>query len=103
MARDNKKQFIANYGGFVHDFGYASFSTTDNSVEVDTVLNRIIGVTLTAGEATANAENIWLNETNADGGIIVDDDGQVTVGRTVETGGTRHSGLEFYYHFIGID
>jgi len=103
MARDYGKQNISNMGGFVHDFGYASFTTTGTTMELDTLLTKIVGVSLTPAETMADAESLFINETNADGGIVVDADGQVTIGRVLETGGTATSDLEFYYHFIGID
>ena len=102
MARNNKTQHVGNYGAFEHDFGRGNFTTTGTSVEVDTILTNIVSVSITAAETMADTESLFINEPLVtSGGITVDADGQVTIGRVVETGGTATSDLEFFYHFIG--
>ena len=103
MARDFNNQHTATYGGFVHDFGYVTFSGTGTTLEVDTVLSRINGADFTGANTSVDAESFFLDEPLVNGGVVVDADGQVTAGRVVETGGSITSGGSVYYHFIGID
>ena len=104
MARDYSNQHIANYGGFVHDFGYVSFVTTGTTLEIDTLLTKVNGASLTyATDLTTLAETLNVSETMGAGGITVGSDGKVQIQRTVEDAGTPTSAPAVFYHFIGID
>lgn len=105
MARDTNNQHVANYGGFVHDFGFVTFSGTNLTLEVDTVLGNIKGVELGPAltMASASTANYYLNETVGSSGIVVDGDGQVTLTRVLEGSGTATSNMKVSYHFIGTD
>ena len=104
MARNYNNQHIANYGGFVHDFGYVTFVTTGTTLEIDTLLSKVNAATLTYGtDLTTLAETLNVSETMGNGGITVGADGKVEIQRTVEDAGTATSAPTVFYHFIGSD
>ena len=104
MARDIATQKTANYGGFAHDLGFATFVTTGKTVSVTTNLSKIYSYSINPASTlvTTDVQNFWLEETIANGEITVAD-GVVTLERAVEGSGTRTSGLTVTYHFIGVE
>jgi len=104
MARDTTNQKTANYGGYAHDFGFASFSGTGGTLEVTTNLSEILGYSITAADAmtTGNTVNYFIDETISGGGITVSG-GTVTFTRIAEGSGTATSGMTVTYHLIGYE
>lgn len=87
------------------DRGTFKFNGTALTLELPVKLSKILpGSVLLAMPGTTgptSIETLYIEEAAVDGVITVDDDGEITVTRKVEGGGTAQSDLEVFYCLRG--